>query len=81
MYYCTFLKLSYSIISGSKIPGFVGVLLGLLALIVLTSHIYIFTRSKKNAENYGALRGVNFDPNDPEYKPIGGIPNGIGWVN
>jgi uncharacterized membrane protein YeaQ/YmgE (transglycosylase-associated protein family) len=63
--------LSYAIMTGQKIPFFVGILLGLVALTVVVAHFYIFVHKSNTTDHYKA--------NDPEYNPIGGA-GGLGFL-
>lgn len=76
--------ISFNIVTQKPMPVFVGILIGLTALTVLTYHLYVFSSDKKDnfccGKNDERARGLHFDPDDPDYKPIGGIPKGITWA-
>lgn len=72
--------LAYMIINKKQIPVFVGLFIGVLALVLVAAQSYLyFYKSKKRKERRDALRGFHF-PDDGTYDPIGGRPGGITWV-
>jgi len=74
--------LSYLILEKKQIPNFFGMLLMIFIsvfLILINIYIYKNTNNDKSQEQT-KLRGFNVDPNDPRFKPIGGVPGGVTWV-
>ena len=70
--------LSVSILYHWKIPDYVGYFLAFVVIGLLAAHSYFYVESRKTHTSTSALHGLNFDPNNPEYKPIGGV-GGLGF--
>lgn len=66
--------LAWAILTRTTIPEFVGVLIILIILGIVVVEIY--SRYDKKDDS---AHGLMFNPNDPKYKPIGGI-GGVGWI-
>lgn len=71
--------LAWAILTRTQTPKYVGIFILLVVISVVTVQVYFFTQHKNNNSPTGKAQGLHFDPNDPNYKPIGGI-GGTGWV-
>ena len=85
--------LSYSITFSKKIPVFVGILLGFVAVLVVAVHTYLFfNKQQKDCYEHGerghhsgkystsaGMHGFHVDPHDHRFDPIGGV-GGVGLI-
>ena len=74
--------LSFMIIKGNKIPVPAGILLMISSISMIIFHFYVYFynyKKSKNKDDIIKARGLNFDPNDPNYDYIGGV-GGLGWM-
>lgn len=76
--------LAFMILSNLKISVMNGLITALLGSVLLTISMYNYLNDVGEKEEdlinkLNKLRGLNFNKNDPKYKPIGGI-GGSGWV-
>jgi hypothetical protein len=75
------LYIAFMILSKIKINMINGLILALLGSLLLTKSMFNYLNEiNETPDNMiDKLRGLNFNKNNPNYKPIGGI-GGVGWV-